>query len=123
MKIFISMGFNGRTDLEVLRRRDEIINIIKSKWSEIKDEDIMDNFVKDIPSYLEDDHRRVWCLGDSIRIMAEADLIIFDHDYNKFTGCRMEHAITREYLGLNIGYITPDDTIDYAEYPPQNFAL
>lgn len=94
-KIFISMGFKGRSDEEVLRRREEIIEIIKNEYS--NDIEVIDNFVKSPPEGLEGDKLSVWCLGDSVRMMAESDLVVFDIDYADFRGCTVEKMVVMEY--------------------------
>lgn len=91
MKIFISMGFRGRTDEFIFERRDSIKEVLDHMFSAYE---IMDNFVKDIP---EVNNESVWCLGDSIRIMSNADIVVFDEDFDEFRGCRIEEKIAKEY--------------------------
>jgi len=91
MKIFISMGFKGRTDEFIFNRRDSIKEVLDHMFSTYE---LMDNFVKDIP---EVNNESVWCLGDSIRIMSNADIVVFDEDFDEFRGCRIEEKIAKEY--------------------------
>lgn len=91
LKVFISMGFRGRTDEFIFKRRNSIKEILDHMFSTYE---LMDNFVKDIP---EVNNESVWCLGDSIRIMSNADIVVFDEDYKNFGGCLIEEEIAKKY--------------------------
>lgn len=113
MKIFISMGFKGRTDEEVMKRREEIIKIIKERYHFVDDfqpGDIMDTFVKEVPESLTGYNESIWCLGDSIRMMAFADLVVFDYDWEAYQGCCVEKEVVIRYH-KKYAIITKDDNI------------
>jgi hypothetical protein len=61
----------------------------------IKDDDLIDNFLKTVPDGIK--NVRVWCLGDSIRLMSTADLVIFAPGWDEARGCRVEHKVCEEY--------------------------
>ena len=53
----------------------------------------------------------LWYLGDSIRLLGTADLVIFDKDWRKARGCRVEHAICELY-GIPYMYVDSEDRYD-----------
>lgn len=90
MKVFISQPMAGYADNVI----EEVRKTICEQFS-IKNEDLINNFDKTIPSGLKND--RVWCLGDSICLMAVANLVIFAPGWEEARGCRIEHKICEEY--------------------------
>lgn len=95
MKIFISMPMHGRSDECIKDCRDEIITEIKEMFG-IKDTiDVIDNFHKTIPDGLQNE--RVWCLGDSIRLMQDADLVVFAWNWRASRGCPVEMEVCNQY--------------------------
>lgn len=88
MKVFISQPMNGLSDDRVLHERTKIINLMH-----INPDDVIDSFNKEMPKGA----GRVWCLGDSVQLMDQADLVIFHKDWEKARGCRIEHDICIAY--------------------------
>lgn len=59
----------------------------------------VDDEVQEIPSYFEN-HKNmsaIECLGESIKLMTTADLVIFTPGWQENRGCRVEHHIATEY--------------------------
>ena len=91
MQVFISQPMSGKSELEIFDVRNKICNKFH-----INDEEIIENYRKDgIPK--KDVNESVWCLGDSIRLMAFADLVIFAPGWERARGCCIEHEICRNY--------------------------
>ena len=91
MQVFISQPMAGLSELQIFDMRNKICNKFH-----INDEEIIENYRKDgIPK--EDVNQRVWCLGDSIRLMAFADLVIFAPGWERAAGCAIEHEICLQY--------------------------
>ena len=90
MKVFISQPMAGYADNVI----EEVRETICRQFS-VKDEDLIDNFLKTVPDGIK--NVRVWCLGDSIRLMATADLVIFAPGWEDARGCRIEHKVCEEY--------------------------
>lgn len=92
MKVFISQPMSGKTDEEIINRREEIkkycIKIFK------KPMDFIDSFTK--PNELVE-HGRVAMLGHSVSLMYDADLVVFDEKWDKSPGCRVERFVCEEY--------------------------
>ena len=92
MKVFISQPIAGYGNNVIEEVRKNICRLFS-----IKNEDLIDNFNKTIPSGISIKNDRVWCLGDSIRLMAMADLVIFAPGWEDARGCCIEHKLCEEY--------------------------
>lgn len=91
-KIFISQPMKGRTDEEIMQERNEIM----AKWTN-KSVEFIDSF------FCEPGKNSTDSLGKSISLMGEADLVVFAPGWEDARGCRIEHAVAKEY-GIQISY-------------------
>lgn len=96
-KLFISQPMNGLSDDAILAKRKQISEIFKKKGYDIIDTFFTEEPGKEIVAY------PLYYLGKSISSMAEADVAFFCKGYKDARGCRMEHAIAKEY-GVTIIY-------------------
>ena len=79
----------GLSDDEVLRNRESAIEHLRAV--------LPDHFVT-IDSWLGHcDKGPVWCLGESIKLMQDADLVVFLPGWYNARGCRIEYKICEEY--------------------------
>lgn len=90
MKVFISQPMAGYADNVIEQVRETIC-----RQFSIKNENLINNFNKNIPGGTK--NYRVWCLGDSIRLMSVSDLVIFAPGWEDARGCRVEHKVCEEY--------------------------
>ena len=91
MRVFISQPMSGLDEMEVYAVRNKICNKFH-----ITNSELIENYKKDfIPKKDVNDH--VWGLGDSIKLMAFADLVIFAPGWKKARGCLIEHDICGLY--------------------------
>lgn len=96
-KVFISLPMRGRTDEEVRQRQTEILEKFQKTYG-IPSVEFIDSFVKAVPVTLNNPNSiGAWCLGDSIKLMAFADVVIFAKDYLEARGCIIEHTVCLEY--------------------------
>lgn len=93
--LFISMPFTGRTYEEIMLRRKDIVAIL-SKYYGISTDNInvIDNYHH---SNLPENAGRLEHLGESIKQMATADLVVFDYDWPNAPGCEIEMHIVNAY--------------------------
>lgn len=91
IKVFISLPMRGRTDEEILKRRDEAFEFIKKSLPECE---LIDTFVND--TYGEK-HPGLQCLGKSLQMLDEADGIWFLDGWKDARGCRIEHECAKAY--------------------------
>ena len=90
MKVFISMPMNGKTIEEILARREEIETELKKKFPS--------NTIELIDSIYHGEKKgSVWCLGYSIAMMNDAELVVFDKGWRKARGCKIEYDVCAYY--------------------------
>lgn len=92
-KLFISQPMNGKTNEQILEERQKAI-------SSFDDEiEVIDSFFKDAPH----DATPLWYLGESIKLLGDADVVYFCKDWEKYRGCTIEHECAVLY-GKEIVY-------------------
>ena len=88
-KLFISQPMAGKTDEEILKTRE---NAIKSAERELGEP------VEVIESFFQGTKKcPLWCLGESLKLMSEADVIYLADGWEKARGCRIEAECAFEY--------------------------
>ncbi len=114
--IFISTPMNGKTREEIEERFDVIQNLV---WDiimftppkmkiERKDICFINSYDKEnIP----EKNSRVWCLGDSIKLMSQADVVIFDDAWSLAKGCVLEYEVCCSYGITKIEFNDSSDDI------------
>lgn len=88
LKVFISQPMNGRTNEEIVKQRNQIKDQLL-EWRE--DLCFIDSLLPDC------NQGPVYCLGESIKLMEEADLVVFVTGWEDARGCRIEHKVCEEY--------------------------
>ena len=86
MKVFISQAMRGLDNDTILAKREEILNKVKELYPD-KEIELIDSFFKDAPT----EAKPLWYLGDSLKLMSEADLIVFADGWEGARGCKIEH--------------------------------
>ena len=94
-KIFISQPMNGKTTEEIENERNYIIGRLR----ENECVEIIDSFFKDKPY----EASPLWYLGESIKLMSEADVVFFCDGWQTSRGCQIEHDCALEY-GIDTMY-------------------
>lgn len=87
MKVFLSMRFRGRTEKEVLKRRNEVKEILEDMWD--IDIDMLDNY-----HYSFDENKPNF---RPVFMMAESELVVFDFGWDEVEGCRIEQKICEKW--------------------------
>lgn len=89
-KLFISQPMRGKTDEDILREREAAIQAVKEITGE--DVEVLDSFFQgaDLTKPLE-------YLGESIKLLAQADLVYFAPGWRKARGCLIEHECAVQY--------------------------
>ncbi len=91
MKVFISQPMRGKTDREILDRRDEAVNFLKFSLNE-EEVEVIDTFFKDFNG------NRLEFLGKAIMEgLAKCDAALFIDDYENYDGCASERYIAKRY--------------------------
>lgn len=105
-KLFISQPMNGKTDEEILAVREKAAKSAEKELGEPVE--VIDSFFQEAPA----DADPLWYLGESIKLMAEADVIFFAKGWEDARGCRVEHECA-------IAYELPLVIEDYTEVNPE----
>ena len=91
MKVFISQPMNNKTNEEIEMERAMAIVKLKREYTEPIH--IIDSFFKDAPH----DAKPLWYLGESIKLIGDADAVFFCKDWEKYRGCTIEHECAVRY--------------------------
>ena len=91
MKVFISQPMKDKTDDEILKEREQLIENAKKRYGD--DIEVIDSFFKDALH----DAKPLWFLGKSIELLSTADVAYFAKDWETARGCRIEHDCAVEY--------------------------
>lgn len=89
-KLFISQPMRGKSDDEILAERRNAIQAAKDALGE--DVELIDSFfgTSDMSHALE-------YLGESLKLLAKADIAYFARGWNEARGCKIEHQCALEY--------------------------
>lgn len=88
-KLFISQPMRGKTDEEILAERTLGVQEAKKRTGE--DVEVIDSFFADTTlSPLE-------CLGESLKLLAKADIAYFARGWEGARGCVVEWMCAEEY--------------------------
>ena len=90
-KLFISQPMRGKTDEEILAVREKAIKSAEKLIGEPVE--VIDSFFQSVPVGV----KPLWYTGESIKLLAEADVAYFTKGCNEFRGCRIEHICAVEY--------------------------
>lgn len=88
MKIFISQPMRDKSRKEILTERKRIEEIFKGN-------EFIDSYIEDIPEMT--GNTRVWCLGESIKRMKDADLVVAPSNAYAYPGCEIETMVAGAY--------------------------
>lgn len=90
-KLFISQPMRGKTDSEILAERS---NAIQAAKDSVKDEiEVIDSFFQGAPA----NATPLWYLGESLKLLATADVAYFAPGWDKARGCKIENLCAKEY--------------------------
>ena len=90
-KLFISQPMRGKTDEEILAERERAIRIAEKQVGEPVE--VVDSFFQSAPA----DAKPLWYLGESLKLLATADVAYFAKGWNEARGCKIEHTCVVEY--------------------------
>lgn len=108
MKIFISQPMQNKTDAEILAEREKAIKAAKSWWGD--DVEILESFFQDAPT----EAKPLWFLGESLKVMADADVVIVCKGWSDARGCKVEIVAADAYK-LPVFFLIGDELRIYSE--------
>ena len=81
----------GKTDDEILAERRNAIQAAKDSVN--NEIEVIDSFFQNAPA----DAKPLWYLGESLKLLATADVAYFAPGWNKARGCIIENLCAKEY--------------------------
>lgn len=90
MNVYISMPMNGKSKEDIEARRTEIEQLMIKRFPNDKI-----NIIDSI--YRGEKKGPVWCLGYSVSMMNDADLVVFDKGWRNARGCKIEYDVCAYY--------------------------
>ena len=94
-KVFISLPMSGKREKEIIEYKDQILDHLAHFAIYENEIDIINTYITDEPP--EGSNVRLWFLGKTIELLAQADLVIFAKDWEKARGCRIERECAKIY--------------------------
>ena len=86
--VMISQPMSGKTNEQIRKEREQLINVLESKGFHVTDTIIEDFNDKIDP---------VFYLIRSLEYLANADCVFFMKGWEKARGCKIEHEVAVEY--------------------------
>lgn len=93
VKVFFSQPMRGKTGEQIRAERDEWVDRF-SKLSN-KEIEVIDTVFDDLDN--EDPTTPLKCLGMSLYMMADADIVVFLPGWFNARGCKIEHECAEKY--------------------------
>ncbi len=90
MKLFISQPMKGKTNEEIDAERAAVIKLLDHPQLGLE---VIDSFFKDAPAQA----APLWYLGESIKLLGEADVVYVCKNWQKYNGCTIEHECAVRY--------------------------
>ena len=91
MKIFISQPMRGRRTMEVIEEHERIAKLFEGN-------EIIDSVLTGLPEEVEHiKNVKVWSLGEAIKKLADADLVVLPENPYEHDGCAIEFEIAKRY--------------------------
>lgn len=93
-RLFISQPMKDKTNEEIEAVRTNAIYLVaKALKTDVENIHVIDSFFKDAPH----DAKPLWYLGESLKLLAEADVAYFAEGWEKYRGCKIEYTCAKEY--------------------------
>lgn len=90
-KLFISQPMNGKTNEEILSVRKKAIEDTEAQIGEPVE--ALESFFQDAPH----EAAPLWFLGESLKLLGQADVAYFAFGWETARGCRIEHEAAIAY--------------------------
>lgn len=81
----------GKSDEDILAERNKAIKTAEKLIGESVE--VIDSFFESAPV----DAKPLWYLGESLKLLAEADVAYFAEGWQDARGCKIEHTCAVEY--------------------------
>ena len=92
-KVFISQPMKDKTTEEVRLEREDLVSQLSNKGYTVID--------SVLPNPPENNNVGLWCLGESLKMLSNADYAYFMPGWENARGCKIEHECCKAY-GIKI---------------------
>ena len=96
MRVFISQKFNGLSEEEILKTREEAMRYAKFVIG-LAPEDTFEFIDSYNIRFYPEDTTPLFFLGKSLELLSTADICLFVGNWETARGCRIEHDCCLEY--------------------------
>ncbi|MEY8360039.1 hypothetical protein AALA99_13625 [Anaerotruncus colihominis] len=90
-KLFISQPMRDKSDKEILEARENAAEFAKAILAD--DVEVINSFFQRAPV----DAKPLWYLGESLKLLATADVAYFVTGWSEAKGCKIENLCAKEY--------------------------
>lgn len=97
VRLFISQPMRGKTDEQIEREREELVEIAEAVYFGRGGVEVIDSFFKGGLNVPAGSKAPLYHLGKSLELLATADAVIFARDWQGARGCRIEHECAKQY--------------------------
>ena len=102
MKIMICQPMYGKTEEDIRKERQELVEQLESEGHEVENTVFTHAYLtKDRPANC---HIGIWALAKSLEVLSQVDCLVCMPGWEKARGCRIEERCAKEY-GKYIKYI------------------
>ena len=98
-KVFISQPMGGIRESQILKTKEKAKEYVESILGE--EVEIIDSFFDCAPLTKYRSRGPIWCLGESIKLLSDADYIYFVPGWTEARCCVVERLVAEEY-GIEI---------------------
>lgn len=91
-RLFISQPMRGKTDEEIFLTRTKAVESARNHLGE--EVEVIDSFFQNVPNV---ENTGLWYLGESLKLLATADLAYFAPGWELARGCKIENLCANEY--------------------------
>ena len=97
VRLFISQPMRGKTDEQIEREREELVEIAEAMYFGCGGVEVIDSFFKGGLNAPTGSKVPLYYLSKSLELLATADAVIFAKDWQGARGCRIEHECAKQY--------------------------
>lgn len=100
-RVFISQPMRGKSEDEIISERSKAIEKVREHYGDV---DVIDSYIEGESSTKND---ALYKLGQSLQMLADADVAVFINGWDDARGCRIENTAAIEY-GIEVMEIYSD---------------
>lgn len=89
--VMISQPMRGKSEAQIRRERMELEELLAARNDVVVDTVLTDTISSNIKN------AALVCLGESLKIMAKCDAVVFMPGWNMARGCILEHQAAKDY--------------------------